>query len=187
MLFCDLLYNAYPAVTQRPTKIGQGSLQMMGRLIKYDCSRLVFKRLQNTLSLRLFPRQKPLERKPSRVQPRERQRTDHGARPRHHEDIYTSLPADPHQILSRIGYSRHPRIRDERNGFSIDDLIRQLMRLLYPVVLVVAGHRRLYIKMVQKLYRISRILRGYQLDLLQYPDRAKGHILKISDGRSHQI
>lgn len=63
--------------------------------------------------------------------------------------MHKILVAHPHQHLPGIRNGRRPRVRDQRDVPPLQQLPHQLLRLLHLIVLMIAGHRRMDIKMVQ--------------------------------------
>lgn len=61
------------------------------------------------------------------------------------------------------------------------------MCLFDLIILMIACHRRMNIKMIQQPQAIARILRCDQVDLLQNPEHPHRDILQIADRRRAQI
>ena len=95
--------------------------------------------------------------------------------------------AHVHELLTRIRNARHARITYQHDICAFLELCYESLRLLDLIELMIARHRRLYLKMIQELYAVSGIFRRYQICLFQDTDGPKSHIFQIPDRSSAQI
>ena len=137
---------------------------MMRRLIHNQRSCIIFQFFQYGCTLFFLLWQKCLEGKAACRQTGQRQCGNAGCCPRKGSHFNALLVADAHQIFTRIGNARCTRIGDQRNIRSLLHFFHQLIGFIHFVVLVVAGQRCFYIKMIQQMNGISGVFRRDQIN-----------------------
>ena len=187
MLLGQLPADRYLPVSQSFQQLLQRLHQPVGRLIERNRPRLCLQLLQNLAALLFVRRQKGLKGKAPGSQAGKGQRRHTGAGSREGCHRNPRLRAHFHQLFSRIGDARHPRVRDKGDIFSFLKAGRQFAPFFKLIILMIAGHGRVDVKMIQQLDAVARILRRDQIHFPEYAHGPEGHVLQVSDGRRAQI
>ena len=154
------------SIPQRLVKLRESPQKVVRRLVKHNRARLILKLCKHPLVLLLVRRKKCLKTEPSRRKSRNNQRRNTRHRSRKRGYFNSRLAALAHQLLARIRNTRRPGVRDAGNIHARFQLLHQHTRLLDLIVLMVARHRCMNIKMIQKLNTVPRVLRRNQIHLL---------------------
>ena len=163
---------------------------MVGSLVEDNGTGLPFQLVQYPLPLfliRPFRWKKGLKAEAPGRKSGHGQRCDAGRRARKGGHFNPRRSALAHEFLSGIGDSRCSRIRNQSDIHSFSELIHQIDSFLHLIILMVARHRGLYIKMIQKLDAVPGILRRYQIYFPERLEHAVCYILQISDRRRTKI
>ena len=144
-----------------------------------------FRQPRGTLCFR--PRQKADEGEPRRVKPRGNERRQRRVGPRQGNDANPGGNGLPRQEAPRVRNARQPGVADAGDERPLLELFNERRALRLLIMLVVAGERRMNIKMRQKPPGMARILGGDQIDFFEDAHRPIRHIFQIADRRSAQI
>ena len=187
VLLGQLPAHGAPPVPQRLRQGRERAHQPVRRLVEHDGAGLRLQLLQDLLLLLLLPGEKGLKAEAPRRQSGDDQARHAGAGPGHRGNGNPRLQRHPHQVLAGIGDAGHTGVRDQGDVLAGQELVHQDSGLFDPVVRMVAGHRRMDVKVTEQPDAVARILRGDQVGLLQDADRPEGHVLQVADGRRAQI
>ena len=157
---------------------------MMRSLIQNNCPAFLLQLLKHIPSFPLIRRQKPLKAKTPGTQSRQCQSSNASCRPRQRSHRNPGLLTKSHQSLPRIRDSRSTRIRNQCHILPLLHQPYQIMRLFHPIILMITGHCRLYLKMIQQFNTIPGILRRNNIHIPQRIQHPKRHILQITYRRS---
>ena len=86
-----------------------------------------------------------------------------------------------------IGNSGRTGVGDQRDIFALPHLRHKLRRDFALVEIVVTHHRPVNLIMPQQNRRMTRVLRGDEIDATQRLHRAKRHILQVANRRGNQV
>ena len=156
-------------------------------LVYNDCTSLVFELLNNACALLFISRQKCLKGKSSGRSARHGERCDARCRPGKRGDRHTLFVADAHYILTRVRNAWCSGISDESYIFALLKLCYKLVGFIYLVKLMIARHGCFYLKMIEQLYGVSRILRCDEVYLLKCAQHTECDVLQISYRSCAQI
>ena len=160
----------------------------MGRFVKDDRARLLLQLFQNGPKfLFIVKGKKAFKAESPGGESRQGQCCDTGRRSRQRSHCDSCLLTHFDQHLSGIGDRGRSRIRDQGDVLSLLKEADELMPLFHPVIFMIAGHGRMYIKMIQKPDAVSGILRRDQIHTLQSFRHSRRHVPQISDRRGTQI
>ena len=180
-----MLFRQFPAdtdasVAKRLPKRLQRADQSVRCFVDHYCSCLIFQFIQDSLSLLLIRRKKCFKCESSRSKPgyRKRRHTCAGSRNSCNRD--PGLLAHLYQFFSRIRDSRHTCIGDHCNIFTILQAFHKFVSFFNLIIFMIAGHRCLNLKMIQKLDTVPGIFCRDQICFFQNPHRPEGHIFQIS-------
>ena len=160
---------------------------MMRRLVDDDCPGLVFKLFNDTRAFLFIPRQKCLKRKPPCRPARHGKCCNARCCPGKRGNRHALLVADAHNVLTRVRNAGCSCISDEGYIFALLKLCHKLVGFIYLVKLMIARHGCLYLKMIEQLYGVSRILRCDEVYLLKCAQHTECDVLQISYRSCAQI
>ena len=167
-----MLFGELPADCQLPVadaihQLSNCSDQAVGCFIYYYGSGLIFELIYNNCTLFFIPWQKGFKCKSSGWSARHGKCRDTCRRSRKGCDRNAFLIADSDYILAGVRNARCSGICYKCYVFAFLELCHKLIGLFYLVKLMIACHGCLYVKMIQKLYRVSRVLCRYQIHLFE--------------------
>ena len=161
--------------------------QPVGRLVEHRCPCLLFEIFQHSRPLFFIHRQKSLKNISSGIHSRKHQSRYAGRGPRSYGHRYALLITPSRHILSRIGNSRHTSVGDKGDVLPRLQLFDKRRAFCFQIMLVIARHGGLYIKVVQKPECVPCVLRGDKIHGFQYFHGSEGHIPQIAYGSGAQI
>ena len=88
---------------------------------------------------------------------------------------------------SWIGDSGCPRITDYSDSRTRSKLLHEFRRPRGLIVLVIAGRTRGYSVMIEQLLRLTGVLAGDEINLLQHSNGAQGNVFEIADRRGNEV
>ena len=149
--------DADTSVTESLLKRLQCTDQSVRCFINDHSSRLIFQFLQNGLSFFLIRWKKCLKCEPSRSKSGYRKRRDTCTGSRNSCNRDPCFLTHLHQFFARIRDSWHPGIRDHCNVLTALQTFYKFVSFFYLIIFMIAGHRCLNLKMIQKLDTVSGI------------------------------
>src|SRR5207237_10593195 len=115
------------------------------------------------------------------------QRRNERRRSRNRNGCNAAFDGQREQAESRIGNSRRPGIADYRDPRSRSKLLDEFRRPRGLIVLVIAGRTRGYSVMIEQLLRLTGVLAGDEINLLQHSNGAQGDVFEIADRRGNEV
>ena len=177
-----------PPISQRLMQAVKRPDQVMGRLIKDDRTGLLLQLLQHGPELFFIIKgKKAFKTESPGRKPGQGQRRNAGGRSGKRGYRDPGLLAHSDQHLAGIRNGGRSRVRDQGDILSLLQKADELLSFFHPVIFMIAGHRRMYVKMIQKPDTVSGILRRDQIHIPQSFRRPRRHILQIPDRRGAQI
>ena len=152
----------------------------MRSLVKYERPCIVLYFFKMNFSVFLIRCQKSLKRKTSGRHSGRDKRAGKRRRPRQRHNLDTLVNAEPYQILARVRDCRHTRVGNKRKIFARFKSFNQHRPLLRLIMLIIACHRHVNIKMIKKFKRIPRILRRNKVNRFKGFQRPYRHIPQIA-------
>ena len=152
-----------PGFSQNLPQFFQGPKQTVGGLIEHRGAEFLFQLPQNFSPLFFVLGQKGLKGKSPGRQSGKHQPGDTGSRPRHCRHRDPRLQGHSRQLLPRVGDPGHAGVGNQGDFHALPHFFHQFPAFFDFIILVVAGHGSVDLKMVQQLDAVSGILRRDQI------------------------
>ena len=128
--------------------------------------------------------QKSHKAKSTDIHARKGHRANRGIGTRHNAHINLRFPARRDEHMPGVRNDRHSRVGNQSDIFATLQSSDKSAANLFLIKFVIRRHRCLNVIIIEQFSRMPRIFGRDEIRLFEGADRAKAHVLQITDGRS---